>query len=506
MERKSDLQLLFSQRIVLNQSLRFYLKILEMNRQELQEFINSALVENPFFEVRDGIYGENLDDLGDSQFYINSDSSYISNFHSNSNSRYTEINEEGYYSADNSSVNYNGGLFSQRKFLLNEDSWGAIEDYALSNAAAPQNSKEEFFKHLAFFKFNPKEKAIGEMLFDYLLEHQYLSGEFLKSISKNNGISYTKLLILIKKLQGIPPYGMFSFNLQDRLKSIWEISGKYDLQHQIFLQNISFLLEKHKDVEHFRRQTKLSDKDFSAIMRDVKDILRYSHSMNDFSEDFVCEKCSVDLHIKRCKESCEVESCNTFLPIVRNDLFKKFWRRTRSEIDKKYMQEKIRDAELLVKALNHRNSTLLKICREITCRQIDFFMGDSSFLVPINTRSIATAIMCHPSTVHRAISNKFVDTPCGIFSLKDLMPREISTSKSDQIATSKSVQDYIRKMIKEEPSNSPYSDEELSYFLGLRGIRISRRTIAKYRKNLAIANSNERMREKQILEATGKYQ
>lgn len=515
MERKSELQTLFSQRTVLNQSSRFSLKLLEMNRQELQRFIDDALIENPFLEIKDNIYGENLNDLVNDELCISYNSSDLSDIYHNPDTQCSEVNEISYCSASNSSDYHIGSLFSAQRLCLNENDYENI-DGVLANVAAPLNIKEEFFKQLAFLKFTNEERIIAEQLFDYLLENQYLHGEFLRNLSKERGISYENLLNIIRKLQKIPPYGMFSFNFQDRLKSIWEASGKYDDQHRVFVQNISFLFEKN--IEYFKQRTKLNAEDFARIMEDVRKICGYSYSITNFAEDSSWNNCAVDfpsdfvsspsaiisaissetaadLRIKRCRDSCEVESCNTVLPIVRRDLFDDFWNRTKSKSDREYMREKINNAEFLVRAINLRDSTLVRICKEIVRRQIDFFMGDSSFLLPIDTKSIATAMMCHPSTVHRAISNKLVDTPCGTFLLKDLMPREISTNQSDQVATTKSIQEYIKKMIQGEPKNSPYSDEELTYFLKQRGINISRRTVSKYRKHLAIANSNERLKE-----------
>ena len=103
--------------------------------------------------------------------------------------------------------------------------------------------------------------------------------------------------------------------------------------------------------------------------------------------------------------------------------------------------------------------------------------------------------MCHKSTVHRAIANKTVATPCGIFDIKALMPKEIKSDKNAHIVTDYSVKKYIQTLINNEPKDSPYSDSEIVYFLEGRGITISRRTIAKYRNDLDIANSNERLKE-----------
>lgn len=487
MEKKNDLQLLVSQKTVLNQSLRFSLKLFEMGSLELKEFINNAALENPFLEIQDGVCEENVDDLEYPGFSTGSDSCSNLNHHGTPISQISRFTEKYFDSFHNSFSDHGRNIFSEQIFWVNNSNQN---DDFLSNVAAPSNNKAEFLKNLAFFRFNSQQISISELLYDCILDHRYLSGEFLKSISEQHKIPYSDLLFIIKKLQTIPPYGMFSFNFRDRIKSIWEILGKYDDQHKIFLNNIDVLLES--GLESFKRRIKLDEPNFLKIMEDLRKVYRnnVSSSAADFIENSSCFH--VEVSIKRCGNTYEVESLDASHPIARRDLFENFCDQTKSESDRKYMRRKIIDAELLVKAVNYRHSTLLKICREIAYRQIDYLMGESSFLLPIDAKSIAASLMCHPSTVHRAISNKYVDTPQGIILLKDLMPRGIHSSDLNQVATQKSVEDYIKKMIKNEPKNSPYSDEELSYFLASRGVKISRRTVAKYRKNLDIANSNER--------------
>lgn len=502
MERYNDLQLLFSQRTTLNQSLRFSLKLLEMGNLELQEFINAALVENPFLKVQDDIYGENLDDLDCTSFSIGSSSCDTPDHYSHSSNQPSRFSEKDSIISYNIYSDYGGSVLSTRTFKLSRESAESLNGPS-SSVMAPVNNKDEFFKHLAFFKFSPERCAISERFYDYLLDHEYLCGEFLKDISKHHNIPYDSLLLIIKKLQAIPPYGMFSFNFQDRVKNIWEILGKYDTKHKTFLKNINLLYEK--GLEFFKSRTKLTDMEYSRIIEDVKDMFRYTHSVTNFAKessllDVPYSAANIDLSIKIRKAGYEVEFCDTSHPVIRRKFFKDCWDSARSEVDRNYMREKIKSAELLVRAMNYRNSTLTRVCREIANRQIDFFIGDSPFLLPIDAKLVAASMMCHPSTIYRAVNNKIVDTPKGIFLLKELMPCRTLTNKHRQMTVAKNIQNSIRKIIENEANNSPYSDKELSNLLESRGINISRRTIAKYRKNMEVANSNDRSKKKLVVQ------
>lgn len=425
MEKKNDLLLSVSQRPVLAQSLRFSLKILEMNNVDLQEFINDSLNDNPFLKD----------------------------------------NEEG-------------------KSIYRKLSIDTVTDIA-----APISSKDELFKQIAFFRFNEKEKEITSLLYEYVLEHKYVCGDFLRYLSKEKNISYGDLLDIVKKLQTVSPRGMFSFNLQDKIRNILEASGKYDAEHKIFVQHLPILF--NNGLAAFKKHLNFDDLTLYRIICNLKNIGLYD-GIDNSSE---CLYRPVDITIEKRNSNCKVEIGEVQIPSVDRKLCCDCLKKIKSKQDEKYIKEKIADAELLIKSIHYRNSTLFRIVQEIAHRQNDFFMGNTAFLVPIEVKSIANSIMCHQSTVHRAITNKTVATPYGIFDIRALMPRGIKSDSDVRIATDHSVKKYIQTLIINEPKDSPYSDSDIVYFLEGRGITISRRTVAKYRNDLDIANSNERLKD-----------
>ena len=364
----------------------------------------------------------------------------------------------------------------------------------IDNIVAPMHDKDNFFKEIAFLKFNETEKNIAELLYDYVLENKYITSEFCKNISKEKSISYQNILDIIKKLQDISMQGLFSFNLKDKIKNIFETKGKYDTEHKIFIQNIDILLLQ--GLSAFQKRTNLSKLTLRKIISDIKNIGYFVET----EQNHHCIFKSADIIIKKTNSNYNSEINNLQSPLIDWDLYNQTSKKIKSKQDNEYIKEKITEAELLVRSINYRNSTLLKIIQEIAHRQNDFFIGRSSFLIPISAQSIANSIMCHQSTIHRAISNKTVSTPCGIFDIKELMPKEIKSEKSETIVTDHSVKQYIQTLINNEPKNSPYSDNDIVCFLEGRGINMSRRTIAKYRNDMDIANSNNRLKEYSLME------
>lgn len=421
MEKKNDVLLFNSQQAVLSQSLRFSLKILEMNNGDLQEFINNSLVENPFLKENE----ENTP---------------------------TVIAET-------------------------------------ENIVARQSFKEKFFRQLAFFKFDEQQACIADLLFEHVQENKYINSEILQEISKNKNISYSDVLKIIKKLQTLSPQGLFSFNIQDKIKNILELRGKCSDEHNTFIRHINTLLSD--GLPAFRKCINMDNSTLYRIISDIKEA-GYSTFINDNLE---CSYKIPDVIVEHKYSGYESTVVEVQVPIIDKKLYEVSCKKARSKNDKKYIKEHVEQAELLIKSISYRNSTLLKVLQEIVHRQQDFLNGESSFLMPISVKNIANTILCHPSTVHRAIMNKTVATPQGIFDIKSLMPKELKSEGSDDVATDHSVKKYIQKLINNEPKNSPYSDNEIVCLLKNRGINISRRTIAKYRNDMSISNSSARLKK-----------
>jgi RNA polymerase sigma-54 factor len=164
-----------------------------------------------------------------------------------------------------------------------------------------------------------------------------------------------------------------------------------------------------------------------------------------------------------------------------------------------YFQNLVNDANSLINALKERETTMMKVMTAIAQMQPDFFKsGDPRELRPMILQDIATKTGYDLSTVSRITSNKHVQTPFGIFSLKNLFMRAISSEKSDSTSsTSLQVQELIQQIVKEEDKQKPLSDSDIMMLLKEKEITIARRTVVKYRELSGIPNSE--MRKKQQL-------
>jgi len=158
-----------------------------------------------------------------------------------------------------------------------------------------------------------------------------------------------------------------------------------------------------------------------------------------------------------------------------------------------YIQEKMRAAMWLIKSIHQRQRTIYKVTKSIVKFQRDFFDKGIEYLKPLVLRDVAEDIEMHESTISRVTTNKYVQTPQGLFELKYFFNSGINTTEGSSIA-SESVKNRIREIVAGENPKKPYSDQKIVEILKDHGIDIARRTVTKYREMLGIGSSTERKR------------
>jgi RNA polymerase sigma-54 factor len=159
----------------------------------------------------------------------------------------------------------------------------------------------------------------------------------------------------------------------------------------------------------------------------------------------------------------------------------------------KFVSDKLSSALWLIKSLEQRKNTLYKVVKSILDYQMDFFEKGDVYLKTMTLKNIADAIQVHESTVSRAISGKYAQTPKGIFDIKYFFKSGVETSFGEDIS-SESIKKMIKCIIDEEDTSKPISDQIIANILEKKGYKISRRTVAKYRDEIGIPASSRRRR------------
>jgi RNA polymerase sigma-54 factor len=354
------------------------------------------------------------------------------------------------------------------------------------------NPLDEIFRETAFACFSDEEKEITEMLVYNIGEDEYLNDNLLKHISQEKEIAFCDLLKIIHKLRKTSFAQMFVFNLQDKLKTFLENENLYTNTHRKLLENLDLIFSGNWPT--LKSRCGISREEILQIISSLKN----AFVISDFHEN-ICLPKRIDLVLTEefaSKFKITIDDSTKIEAEFDNDLYAELTQKTLSKSDKIYIKDHVSMAKILVKAINTRNSTLIRIANEIAYRQSDFFLKKDAHLTPLSSQSIAYSLFLHESTVNRALANKTIATSRGIFELKELLPREIKSQEHK--ISDYSVKEFMKKLINSEPKNKPYSDERIADILRDRGVIISRRTISKYRDTLHIPSVTERAQNYKI--------
>jgi RNA polymerase sigma-54 factor len=297
---------------------------------------------------------------------------------------------------------------------------------------------------------------------------------------------------VLNRLQQLDPPGIFARSL----KECWSIQlreiDRLDPAMETLLENIDLL-----KVHDYQMLAELCCVDFDDIEDMVSELWSLTHNPLDAFDQIVTQTVTPDVTMRPGLEGSWIVELNTTeLPkvLVNNTYYAQISSKMRNKNDKKYVTDKLQWANWLVKSLHQRAATILKVASEIVSQQESFFELGVEHLKPLALRDIAKEIEMHESTVSRVTTNKYIDTPRGIFELKYFFTTAISSSNGGDYYSSEAVRHKIKTLIGEERPSSILSDDKLVELLNNDGVDIARRTVAKYREALKIPSSVHRRR------------
>jgi RNA polymerase sigma-54 factor len=245
-----------------------------------------------------------------------------------------------------------------------------------------------------------------------------------------------------------------------------------------------------------RKLCNVSKEDFLDMVEEIKSLSPKPGL--EFGEDVVFTVVP-DVYVKKTpKGKWFVELNNDILPkiLVNNRYLKEVGSESIKKEDKDYIDECVSKANWLVRALDQRANTILKVSSELVRLQKKFLKEGIQYLAPINLKTIADAIEMHESTVSRVTANKYIATPRGIFEMKFFFTTAIGSLDSDNQHSSRSIKYRIKQLIDDEDPKKILSDDKIVELIRSEGIDIARRTVAKYRESLEIPSSIIRRRIK----------
>ena len=345
---------------------------------------------------------------------------------------------------------------------------------------------------------DPAQRLIGQHIIDMTDEAGYVRGE-LGALAELLGAPLELVEDTLRVMQSFDPCGVFARDLRECLTLQLKEQDRCDPAMAALIDNLH-LLATH-DLVALKRAARVSDEDLCDMIAEVKRLnpkpgLRYGSSPTQPIVPDVLVRSMPD-------GSFHVELNSDTLPrvLVNQSYYATVSKTKMRKEDKTYLVDCLQTANWLVKSLDQRARTILKVAQEIVRQQDAFLTYGVRHLRPLNLKTVADAISMHESTVSRVTANKYMATNRGLFELKYFFTSAIAATSDGDAHSSEAVRHRIREMIDAEPAAEVLSDDKIVERLKDDGIDIARRTVAKYREALGIPSSVQRRRLKRIAAA-----
>ena len=339
---------------------------------------------------------------------------------------------------------------------------------------------------------DPAARLIGQHLIGMINEAGYLTGE-LTGVAELLGTDAAHIEAVLQVLQGFDPPGIMARDLKECLMLQLKETDRYDPAMAALVANLELVAKR--DYDALRKICRVDIEDLRDMVSELKRLNpKPGHAFGSEPVQPVIP----DVSVRAAQDgSWTVELNSETLPrvLINNQYLATVSKTAARSEDKLYLSECQANATWLVKSLDQRAKTILKVAREIVRQQDAFLILGVQHLRPITLKTVADAIEMHESTVSRVTSNKYMATPRGTFELKYFFTTAIASSQADGDSHSaEAVRHRIKEMIAAE-GEAILSDDAMVERLNQSGIEIARRTVAKYRESLGIPSSVRRRRD-----------
>jgi RNA polymerase sigma-54 factor len=514
----TKLELRQTHNLVMTPQLQQAIKLLQLSNLELVSFVEAELERNPLLERADGEDPAELasepaspDRKGDEQGDNAGASEAVSGDGETEpgdgdgewidletgGSRNEELDAEPQDVFPDADAMAPGALKDSGWASLGQGSRiGADEDSNLEAYVAEERTlRDHLTDQLVLALTDPARRLIGHHLIDMTDEAGYLRGD-LAGLAELLGAPLELAEETLAVMQGFEPCGVLARDLRECLMLQLKEQDRCDPAMAALIDNLN-LLAVH-DLAALKRVARVSNEDLLDMIQELRRLnpkpgLKYGSAPTQPIVPDVLVRALPD-------GSFHVELNSDTLPrvLINQSYYATVSKSTTRKEDKSYLVDCLQTANWLVKSLDQRARTILKVAQEIVRQQDAFFTYGVRHLRPLNLKTVADAISMHESTVSRVTANKYMATNRGLFELKYFFTSAIAATSEGDAHSSEAVRDRIRAMIDAEPASDVLSDDKIVERLKGDGIDIARRTVAKYREALRIPSSVQRRRLKRI--------
>lgn len=499
MELKQQLRL--TQQLVMTPQLQQAIRLLQLSRLELQDEIRKELDDNPILaeEETEGRGSRNAETTTPGQAETQAEP----RFDADQADFRSASSEERQAEKNTREVDWEKFLENRSQQAPAAGPRGGFEELPPieQNLTKPRSLKDHMLWQLGLGDFTDVERRFGELVIGNLDENGYLD---LAGVERQDGTRTPDLTIqdlaeeaglhpddtplVLEMIQNFDPLGVAARDLRECLLIQAKAFGYEDLEIDILDKHLP-LLEKH-NYQAIAREMKVPVEEVYEAAKEIQKL--ESRPARNFSEvDDRTIGITPDVYV--IKDGDQFVVLDNDRGIQRLHINESLTQRLlRDPTAKEFVGEKLRNAQWLIRAIEQRRKTIIRVTECIVEKQRDFFERGVAHLKPMILRDVAETVGMHESTISRVTTNKYVHTPQGLFELKYFFNSSIRRVANEDIA-SESVKQAIKKLIEDEDKKNPLSDQAIVEFLKRKeGIQIARRTVAKYREMLGILASSKR--------------
>ncbi|EIF6363202.1 RNA polymerase factor sigma-54 [Escherichia coli] len=472
---KQGLQLRLSQQLAMTPQLQQAIRLLQLSTLELQQELQQALESNPLLEQIDTHEEIDTRETQDSETLDTADAL-----------EQKEMPEELPLDASWDTI-YTAGTPSGTSGDYIDD------ELPVYQGETTQTLQDYLMWQVELTPFSDTDRAIATSIVDAVDDTGYLTvplEDILESMGDEE-IDIDEVEAVLKRIQRFDPVGVAAKDLRDCL--LIQLS-QFD-KTTPWLEEARLIISDHLDL--------LANHDFRTLMRVTRlkeDVLkeavnliqsldpRPGQSIQTGEPEYVIP----DVLVRKHNGHWTVELNSDSIPRLQiNQHYASMCNNARNDGDSQFIRSNLQDAKWLIKSLESRNDTLLRVSRCIVEQQQAFFEQGEEYMKPMVLADIAQAVEMHESTISRVTTQKYLHSPRGIFELKYFFSSHVNTEGGGE-ASSKAIRALVKKLIAAENPAKPLSDSKLTSLLSEQGIMVARRTVAKYRESLSIPPSNQR--------------
>jgi len=494
---KASLQLKLGQSLTMTPQLQQAIRLLQLSTLDLQNEIQEALDSNPLLEVEE---------------------SFESNVNANDSNQQSELVQDSSNTNESESVEYDASALDTSQALdqqsISDDlptdtTW---DDYISAGPSAPVASSsvgpesdftyqgettENLQDHLVWqanlTPFSDTDRAIATAIIDAIAESGYLmqSTDDILEAMANPEVELDEVEAVLKRIQHFDPVGVAARTPSECLAiQLKHLEPDTPWRNEAILLVEQFMeLLGSRDYRTLARKAKLKEQQLGEAIRLIQTLNPHPGSTILKEKD---EYVIPDVSVKKVKGRWVVELNPDCMPKIRvNAEYAALSKTSTSTGDTQFIRGHLQEAKWFIKSLESRNDTLLKVSNCIVMQQRGFFEYGEEAMKPLVLNDVAEAVEMHESTISRVTTQKYMHTPRGIFELKYFFSSHVSTENGGE-CSSTAIRAIIKKLVAAENTKKPLSDSKIVDLLAEQGIKVARRTIAKYRDALSIPPSNQR--------------